>query len=148
MEDRHDDPLEVPLQIIDAFIDGERVDADALKAALADSSGRDYLIDAWLLREAVRAEPVRETLAAAPPVASRASRASWWLVAAAVATAVVGGYTAGHNFGRNAPVTGVLSPTLTASPAAVPSNGPFPVPVPTRVIQLEFRSTDSSSGGD
>jgi len=73
VEDRH----EVPLEVIDAFIDGERVDADALKTALADANGRDYLIDAWLLREAVRADPVGEHNAAAPPVAGRAGRASW-----------------------------------------------------------------------
>lgn len=144
MEDRHD----VPLEVIDAFIDGERVDADALKSALADSSGRDYLIDAWLLREAVLADPVRDNKSAAPPMASRLRRASWWMVAAAFATALVGGYTAGHNFGRNAPVTGSASSTVTASPTTVPRDGPFPVPVPTRVIQLEFRSTGASSGGD
>ena len=144
MEDRH----EVPLEVIDAFIDGERVDADALKTALADASGRDYLIDAWLLREAVRADPVGEQKAAAPPVAGRAGRASWWLVAAVFATALVGGYTAGQNFGRTRAVTESTGPTLTASPTTVPSSGPFPVPVPTRVIQLEFRSTGASSGGD
>jgi len=136
------------VEIIDAFIDGERVDADALKAALADSSGRDYLVDAWLLREAVQADPERENLSAAPPVASSPRRASWWLVAAAFATALVGGYTAGQNFGRTAPVTGSVGPTVTASPTTVPSDSAFPVPVPTRVIQLEFRSTDASSGGD
>ena len=70
MEDRHD----VPLEVIDAFMDGERVDADALKAALADSSGRDYLVDAWLLREAVQAEPVSEHKSAPPPRQSPTTR--------------------------------------------------------------------------
>ena len=121
MEDRH----EVPLEIIDAFIDGERVDADALKAALADSNGRDYFIDAWLLREAVRADPVGENKSAAPPVATSPRRTSWWLVAAVFATALVGGYAAGQNFGRNRAVTGSPSPAITASPTTVPRDGAF-----------------------
>jgi hypothetical protein len=135
------------VEVIDAFIDGERVDTDELKAALADASGRDYFVDAWLLREAVRAEPVAEHKTVASPVASRPRRTSWWLVAAAFAATLVGGYTAGQNFGRHAPVTGSASSTVTPTPTTVPSSGPFPVPVPTRVIQLEFRST-ASSGGD
>ena len=46
--------FENPLEVIDAFVDGERVDATRFKAALADAEGRDYLVDAWMLREAAR----------------------------------------------------------------------------------------------
>lgn len=145
MEDTH----ESPLKIIDAFVDGERVDGDALKSALADPDGRDYLVDVWLMREAFQADPSRDQKAAAPVVANT-RRAPWWLVAAAIAAALVGGYAAGQSFGRNAPVTGPMTTgaPVAATPATSPADGPFPVPVPTRVIQLEFRSTSASSGGN
>ena len=136
------------MEVIDAFIDGERVDAEALKTALADPAGRDYLVDVWLLREAVQTEPIREVAAMTPPIASRPRRASWWLVAAAFATALAGGYAAGQNFGRREPIaTNPIAPVAT-SPAGAPADGPFPVPAPSRVIQLEFRSTSASSGGN
>lgn len=144
MEDRH----QAPLEIIDAFIDGERVDTDALKAALADSDGRDYLVDAWLLREAAQADPARGMNAAAAPAVSRPNRTPW-LVAAAFAAALGGGYAIGVNINRGAPVSGNgTAPAETTSPIVSPSTGPFPVPAPTRVIQLEFRSTSASSGGN
>ena len=44
------------IEVIAAFADGERVDADALKQALGESAGRDYLIDLLALREAVESE--------------------------------------------------------------------------------------------
>ena len=149
MEDRHESPHEV----IDAFVDGERVDAAALKDALADASGRDYLVDLWTMREAFQTDPAKEHKAVAPPVTSGGRRASWWLVAAAFATALVGGFAAGQNLGRGtpvsgAPVTGTVSTPVATAPATTPADGPFPVPVPTRVIQLEFRSTSASSGGN
>ena len=70
------------LEIIDALIDGEPVDAGALRDALAESSGRDYLVDAWLLREAVQ-----EDHAPAPALTClrQARPDRRWLVAAALA---------------------------------------------------------------
>lgn len=136
------------MEVIDAFIDGERVDPEALKTALAEPAGRDYLVDVWLLREAVQAEPLREAVAPIAPIASQPRRASWWLVAAAFASALVGGYAAGQNVGRETPATDTPNPTVATSPVASPSNSPFPVPAPTRVIQLEFRSTSAASGGN
>jgi hypothetical protein len=73
-------------EVIAAFADGERVNADALKQALGESAGRDYLIDLLALRDVVTAsEPGR--LAARPARATR-----WrWLAAAAVLFVIVGG---------------------------------------------------------
>ena len=41
-------------EVIAKFADGERVDTLALRAALADEAGRDYLIDLVAMREIVR----------------------------------------------------------------------------------------------
>ena len=73
-------------EVIAAFADGERVDADALKQALGESAGRDYLIDLLALRDvADMSEPRR-----LPVRPARATR--WrWLAAAAVLFVIVGG---------------------------------------------------------
>ena len=78
--------VETSLQVIDAFIDGERVDANALKAALAEPAGRDYFVDVWLMREAVHREAAAEAtpaIATAVVLPSREPRR--WTIAAAVA---------------------------------------------------------------
>ena len=146
--------MESELEVIDAFIDGERVDTDALKAVLAQPEGRDYFVDAWLLREAVQqdgesaipAPQIRAAVASASPSVAR------WLVPAALAAGIAGGYFAGYQSttvrqpaSAPAPQTSVASvPTTTPTPAV------FPVPPATRVIQLEFRpeTTDNKSGGN
>ena len=91
--------VETSLQVIDAFIDGERVDPNALKAALAESAGRDYFVDVWLMREAVHGEGAAD---ATPPVAPAAvlprRQPRRWMMpaAAAIAGALIGGYAAGY----------------------------------------------------
>ena len=138
--------VETSLQVIDAFIDGERVDANALKAALAEPAGRDYFVDLWLMREAV----VREGAAdAAPPAAAPAAKprrdVPRWAMAAAIAFALIGGYAIGYRTGGlTPPAVPVQTPAITAS---APPATAFPVPAPTRVIQLEFHPA-STAGGD
>ena len=148
MEDHH----EASLEIIDAFIDGERVDTDALKDALATAAGRDYFVDVWQLREAVRADPARETPVVTPPVAAtKTRRTSPLWMAAAVATALIGGYAAGQTIGRGMAAREVANPAISpvaVSPTPRGNDGAFPVPAPTRVIQLEFHSTSATNGGD
>ena len=39
--------------VVEAFLDGERVDSQALKAALADAAAREHFVDLVALREAV-----------------------------------------------------------------------------------------------
>jgi hypothetical protein len=73
-------------EVLAAFADGERVDADALKHALGESCGRDYLIDLLALREVVQQHEPRRF---------GTRRARWarprWLAAAAVLFVIAGG---------------------------------------------------------
>ena len=110
-------------EIIDALVDDEPVDAAALKAALTDPAGRDYLVDAWTLRGLVQDELAVE--AAPAPATSGRSRA--WLVAAALAgVCLVGGYLTGARFPMvppaqpavNAPPAPTVAPASRAIPAA------------------------------
>ena len=91
-----DSRFENPLEVIDAFVDGERVDATLFKAALAEAEGRDYLVDAWMLREASRSD-AKSGLGFAPPlpVVRRAQPRPWVLVAA-VASAIIAGFVVGR----------------------------------------------------
>jgi hypothetical protein len=115
---------------IAAFVDGERVDQDRLKEALADPAGRDYLVDLLALRELVNAEgaalggrpvPVRDV------ARSRINRLSWIAAAAMLAIGTFGGYVAGmRSVDRARPSTPV-----------VVERAPLAAPAPTRVIRLE-----------
>ena len=131
--------MNVDLQALDAFIDGEPVDTGDVKAALASADGRDYLVDAWLLRQAMETDPAVKT----STMAGARQSGRLWLVAAGIATALVSGYAAGR-FGQ-APAPGtVATPGITPAVAS----SAFPVPAPTRVIQLEFNSPATTTGGD
>ena len=131
------------LEIIDAFIDGQRVDGGAIKRALADPEGRAYLVDAWLLREAIQEDETRASYAVSRPIARSAKPAPRWLVAAAITGSLLGGYATGRITGRPAPLA-VAPPATTV--VAQPSQA-FPVPAATRVIQLEFHAS-TTTGGD
>jgi hypothetical protein len=131
------------LEIIDAFIDGQRVDGDAIKRALADPEGRAYMIDAWLLREAMQENETGASHAVTPSASRSAKQAPRWLVAAAITGSLLGGYATGRFTGRPAPVA-VTPPATTV--VAQPSPA-FPVPAATRVIQLEFHAS-TTTGGD
>ena len=138
--------VETSLQVIDSFVDGERVDPDALKAALAEPAGRDYFVDVWLMREAVHAESAAEALpmVAVPVAPQRAPRRWIPAVAAALAGALIGGYAVGYRSGRVAPAPApVVSPITTVS---APPPSAFPAPPPTRVIQLEFHPNTTAGG--
>ena len=114
--------------IIDAFVDGEPVDPAALKGALADAEGRDYLVDAWLLRNVVQDEMAQES--GVPRPAGGAARRSWLIAAAVAGICLVGGYVAGTRFPGSAgsPPPGPSSQVETAAPPA----SSFPVPPATR----------------
>jgi hypothetical protein len=127
----HDAPSESlppePYAIVEAFIDGERVDADALKEALADPMAREHLVELLLLRDAVG------TMAPAAWSASRRPQA-WsgvrWLAAAAMlVTSLTAGYLAGQ---RRLP-----PPTSRGTVETTVDFGNVPIaPSPTRVIPL------------
>ena len=135
--------MEHAYAIVDAFVDGEAVDPAALKRALADPAGRDYLIDVWLLRGLVQDELSAETLTTQSRLAGRSGR--WLLAAAAAGICLVGGYLAGTRF------PGPLQPreTATAVIEDVSGSAPpaFPVPAATRVIRLELDPNWKESGG-
>jgi hypothetical protein len=132
--------------VIDAFIDGERVDTGALRRALTDAAGLDYFIDTWMLREAVQQDPdmvgADRRVAVAPPRRT----AGRWMVAAALAAGLAGGYAAGYR-SLATPPPSVTAPPVTTVLARPGAREGFPAPRPTRVIQLEFHP-DSNGGGD
>jgi hypothetical protein len=130
--------------IIDAFVDGEPVDPAGLKRALADADGRDYLVDAWLLRNVVQDEMAQE--ASAPRAARPAARRPWLIAAALAAVCLVGGYVAGTRFpGRpGSPPPTAAAPQIEAAAPPAPS---FPAPLPTRVIRLELEPASDPGAG-
>ncbi|HEX5068595.1 MAG TPA: hypothetical protein VFV78_00160, partial [Vicinamibacterales bacterium] len=86
-------------EVVSAFADGERVDAEALRDALADAAGRDFFIDLVAMREVV-AGGVMTASAGGPTPSSPAT--GRWLIGAAAAIVVVGlgGYAIGHQQSR------------------------------------------------
>ena len=126
-------------EMIDALVDGERVDAEVLKRALADANGRDYLVDILALRDAMAQTSPKSQPDAAPERPRTAwHRAIAWPAAAAVLVAsLAAGFSAGYQF-AGAPAEPARS-TDVSSRAVGP--GPAPpgstAPAPTRVIRLE-----------
>ena len=113
---------------VEAFLDGERVDAASLKKALADPDARDHFIDLLLLRDAIG------DLGVVPQSASmvqhdRRSRTKWLMAAAATAFVSLSvGYAAGQR-------------VVASEPAAVevflPMEQPMRAPSPTLSIAFE-----------
>ena len=134
------------MEIIDAFVDGERVDAAALKAALADSQGRDYLVDAWLLREGVQDAMAGDASApAVVPMPRAASRGVPWVLAASAAVVcLVSGYFVGHRPEAPAARTPATAPAVVE--VAKPDTS-FPMPEPTRRIRVELNPSRDNIGG-
>ena len=143
--------------VLDAFVDGERVDPDDLKMALADAEGRDYFVDVWLLREAVHdadggLSPSRSAAAShrslreggQPDANDRSPRraAGKWMVAAALVVGLGGGYLAG-----NRPASPSIAPPETVQNTP-PVRSVFPAPAPTLVIPVEFHADTARNGGD
>ena len=134
--------------MIDAFVDGHRVNVPELKRALAEEEGRNYFVDAWLLRESLQDEMAAETI---PHAGADATGRRWILPVAVSLISLIGGSYAGYRLAQMADST---APPIVA-PAAPAPGGPatqtpsFPVPAPTRAIPIEF-SADSSgaTGGD
>ena len=136
-------------ELIDAFVDGERVDAAALKRMLAEDAGRDYFVDAWLLREGVLDELAHEPL---PQMRALPNRRWPMLPIAASLACLMAGGLAGYRMGA---VRGGTSPAGVASvpspapqPQAQPSTTSFPAPAATRAIPVEFSAGSGMPGGD
>lgn len=133
--------------VIAAFADGEHVEADALKAALADEAGREYLVDVLALRGLVSEAPAARIVA--PEPASVPAPSSWRLlpIAAMLVAGVAGGFAAGRQIPVAAPESPAPVPVVTAQ--ATPPELRIPAPAPTRVIKLETGSSwNERSGGN
>jgi hypothetical protein len=137
MEEDMEDMADAKLEIIDAFIDGERVETSDLKRALADERGRDYFVDAWILRESLQDVMSVEAAPAAAPVAARAPRRVSWPIAASIAAAcLASGFGIASFVNRGTPDAPAVTPQTTIEATA--KDSAFPAPPPTRVIRLEM----------
>jgi hypothetical protein len=120
-----------------------------LKRALAEEEGRNYFVDAWLLRESLQDEMAAETVPHAD--AEAASRRRWILPVAASLICLIGGSYVGYRLAQSAdsripPIT--VPATTPPAPAPATQTPSFPVPAPTRAIPIEFAGDNSVSGGD
>jgi hypothetical protein len=132
-------------ELIDAFVDGERVDAAALKRVLAEDAGRDYFVDAWLLREGVLDELALEPVPQMRAIPDR----RWPMLAIAASLAClmaggVAGYRMGAVRGDTSPATAAIGP----SPSPQTPGASFPAPPATRASPVEFSAGSGAPGGD
>jgi hypothetical protein len=125
-------------EVISAFADGERVDAQALRAALADEACRDFLIDTVAMREVVSAGAMTTVAGGETATRTIGGRLIGLAAAAVVAVGVgVGGYAIGHQQSRI--VTVAAHPPMEAEAVASVETAP----APTQVIRLD----DATRGG-
>lgn len=121
-------------EVIAAFADGERVDSQALRAALSAEAGRDYLIELVAMREIViNAEGASgdQTIRSSRDAGNRVRYRALTGLAAALAMAVgLGGYAIGRQGSQV--VTVAVHPPLEAD-VVVSLEAP---PAPTQVIPL------------
>ncbi len=131
-------------ELVDALIDHEDVDVDALRRVLEAPEARDYLLDAHLLRRAMLAERTDsgDSSDAPRPVASQHGASRRFLLAAAMAAGLVCAFAAGR-FTLDGGARAGQSVSVTE--ASANESVSFPAPAATRVIQIEFSPT---SGGN
>jgi hypothetical protein len=94
-QEMNDEVARGPYEIVEALLDGESVNPQALRVALADPAVRDHFVDLLVLREAVGAM-VMPKYSAGLRQTSRPSRLSVFATAAAVLVSLALGYLAGH----------------------------------------------------
>jgi hypothetical protein len=127
------------LDTIDAFFDGERVDAPALQAALATEEGRAYLVDLAAMREIVAMPATTATPATTTDVGRHQRSRSGWsptlLIAASALIAAVG--VTSFTLGRAAAERQVAIERAEADKA----------PQPTREVPADAGVTWTSSSG-
>jgi hypothetical protein len=123
-------------------VDGECVDRDELKRALADPAGRDYLVDVLDLRT-LTSDTVPAVIAL--PGARQRSWRSSLAAAAALVLCVVAAYSVGQRSGRSASL-----PPPSTQPVVrrvVPGGGLMQAPAPTRIIRLDSDATWTETPG-
>jgi hypothetical protein len=124
-------------EVIGAFVDRERVDPEALKAALATDDGRQYLLDLVSLREMIADEVPQTGL-----VRRDQSAARWLSMAAAIVVTLGAGYVMGQRHGAEVAVVTMPSPVV------IELVRPISAPSPTKVIRLEPGVNWKNAGGD
>ena len=119
-----------PLVVVEGLLDGARVDARALREALADPAACDHFVELLVLRDALAAmAPLDWSAARLPPGSRRPGR--WLAAAAAVVASVLAGYLAGQRVTLAAP-----APASAIEAVVMVDDAPA-APPPTRVIALE-----------
>lgn len=135
-------------EIIDTFADGERVDPDRLEQALADPSGRAYLVDLLVMRGMV-IEQHRGQSTGTIPAPVRTGRPVRLLAIAASLLLLVasglGGFVAGHRMAANLEVP---APAAVVPERIVLPDTQVSAPAPTRVIQVQPIDWKQSAGGN
>jgi hypothetical protein len=123
------DEIESSYFQIDALLDGELVDKDALRRALDQSDARAYLVDALLLRQLTREmEPARFAIPGTPR--SPFVRGMRWLAAGVILAVSAGaGYAYGQGSRMESP-PGLVEVSLDNRSAPL-------APEPTRSIRFE-----------
>lgn len=134
---RADAPVDIPPNeaTIDALLDGEEVDTNALRAALGDPASRDYFVDALVLRR-LTGEMAPRMFAVAGRPASPSVKMTRWLAAAAVIVATAAG---GYVVGRDSRVleSGEQAAAPSPRPHTTSDTHTVPAPAPTAVIRFE-----------
>lgn len=118
--------------VVDALIDGERVEVQALRDALARADVRDYFVDALMLRQLAQdMEPIRLAMPAPAEPREEANRPIRWITAAVVIIATAAG---SYIYGRHErmPVVSPMSVEIVMEDMPPPA-----APAPTHVIQLQ-----------
>jgi hypothetical protein len=123
---------------IDALLDGEPVDREALRTVLAERDARDYLVEALLLRRVTQRMDPADIVA--PDAPRRAARPllPWIAAGAVVAAGAAGGYLYGQQVDASAASIEVN----------VDTGVPIPAPEPTHAIRFEPGVNWNSAGGD
>ena len=81
-------------EVISAFLDDEPFEPQALTDTLAEPAGRDLLIDFVLLRYVAQLQESASVIT--PTSAPRSNRPLYWIAAAALVVALLGGYQLGQ----------------------------------------------------
>jgi hypothetical protein len=115
---------------VDALLDGELVDRDALRSALEHGEARDYLIDALMLRQMARDMGPAQFSIPGTPRRPIVRRLRWLAAGVIVAVSAGAGYAYGRNSGSEAAAPGLLEVVIDNRTA--PS-----APEPTRTIRFE-----------
>jgi hypothetical protein len=146
--DDQEPPLpERSLAVVESFLDGETVDLQELKEALARPDAREHLVDVLALRRDVWASGPHHWSAAHAGQRSGRKGVSWIAAAAGLAISLATGYAVGHQVHASQPDAGVEVMLDAAMPAP---------PQPTHVITLKAgvnwsetnvqRQSDATSG--